>query len=111
MLCHCKVAPTWVPRWIFNMRHYVSFAALLALLLLSGLGCSAALNWDPENLKCNDAGLCEVGYSCLAPKCIRDHSKALHQACVQDRQCTEGLVCPHGAFTCMNPCTAYLSGS
>jgi hypothetical protein len=90
------------------LKHFWAF-----LLCMTGLfyGCSLALDWDPNGLRCasGQSSLCGESYSCLAGFCILDNSLAQGNSCLYDRQCESGLICPN--FVCAKPCDNYYDAS
>ena len=86
-----KVAP-WVWLWA---------------VMAGPMGCSAALDWDPDGLACDTqvidgrTDFCLRGYTCLTPadttapgRCVRDHSLKLGEGCTNSSQCPNTAVCP-----------------
>jgi len=94
-------------------KSYLLERALTFLVCITGLfnGCSLALDWDPNGLRCasGQSSLCGESYSCLAGFCILDNSISQGNSCLYDRQCESGLICP--SFVCAKPCENYYDAS
>ena len=97
------------------MRLAHVMAGVFGVCLMTVVGCSTALDWDPNGLPCSDVGSCESGYSCFLPpgdfpsselselrQCVPDGSIARGDSCTNDVQCSGDLECFE--YQCTSQC-------